>query len=324
MEMRNLLFICLTLLMIGCKNEEVLVPNIQHEDLYTIKDDPSDPIKHRIYELYQHYKVPIYFNDTIARVLVTTDVQGKPLYNYELIDLAWGFDNYENRRIVYDFVKDSAQKTKALDIIEAFLKKADKSLYPFSFLVVDRVRKFLDAEVKEEYASGKYNIGFRTVVLTTNWTSTVAAGLPDDLMRQMLLNKIINYPDDIAAFGVVSKATHYGGKFWNALNPAIAKSYNINSLYDNWPQGIALTPAQREARRAADRAVAGQFGFVSGNFYVRGLGTPENVDEDLQSFIVEMLRFPSGVFEQNWGTYPLVMKKYKILLNVTNKLGVKL
>lgn len=65
-----------------------------------LQDDPDDPVKHRIYEIYETYGIPVYFNDTIGRIFLKTDVHGQPVYQYEKLDLAWGTIVIKNWNII--------------------------------------------------------------------------------------------------------------------------------------------------------------------------------------------------------------------------------
>ena len=80
--------------MIACSKESTLESRINLDELYVIQDDPDDPVKHRIYEIYETYGIPVYFNDTIGRIFWITDVQGRPGYLSVKLDLARGYDGY--------------------------------------------------------------------------------------------------------------------------------------------------------------------------------------------------------------------------------------
>ena len=47
--------------MIACSKEITLESRINLDELYVIQDDPDDPVKHRIYEIYETYGIPVYF-----------------------------------------------------------------------------------------------------------------------------------------------------------------------------------------------------------------------------------------------------------------------
>ncbi|SKB95418.1 hypothetical protein SAMN05660841_03237 [Sphingobacterium nematocida] len=323
--MRKILFFLIACyaLFSSCEKEKALTPEIEYEHLYKIVDDPNDPMKHRIYEIYQKYNVPVYFNDTIGQVMVAKDVTGKPVFKYEKLDLSWGFNYYGNFKYDFEYMTDPVEKNKALDIIERYLEKADRALYPFCFFVTKSATRYNADKVLEDYKNGKFEIGFRTLFLTGNWTVALQKSLPDDMMRQMVANKIMNYPDEIEAFGKISKQEWYGGKAWSSLTSAPA-GWTCDALNDNYWKGPSLTPAAWEAERVPARAIVGKLGFVWGHKST-SLQTPEDVTRDLAGYINQMLKYSPEEFEQLWGANPLVIQKYRIVNDiVVNKLGVQL
>ena len=54
--------------MIACSKESTLESRINLDELYVIQDDPDDPVKHRIYEIYETYGMKnwIWLGDTIV------------------------------------------------------------------------------------------------------------------------------------------------------------------------------------------------------------------------------------------------------------------
>ena len=72
----SILYILLVFLAVACQKESEITSSIGFENLYEIKDDPTDSIQHKRYEIYQTYGVPVYFNDTIGKVFVKTDING--------------------------------------------------------------------------------------------------------------------------------------------------------------------------------------------------------------------------------------------------------
>ena len=96
--MRNLL---LLLMMISglwcCQKEDSITPELKLEDLYAVKNNASDPVQQRVYDIYDHYKVTVVFNDTVGKVFVKTDVYGDSVFTYERIDPAYSFTGYKRR-----------------------------------------------------------------------------------------------------------------------------------------------------------------------------------------------------------------------------------
>ncbi len=72
----------LALSMVACKKEAVPQPSNKEEFYLTVKDNPSDPVDHAIYEFYKTTGIPLYYNDTVAREQVG-DSAGIPRYSYQ-------------------------------------------------------------------------------------------------------------------------------------------------------------------------------------------------------------------------------------------------
>ena len=51
--MRKILYVLCCLAMIACGNEDTLESQIHFDDLYGIQDDPNDPVKQEIYNIYK-------------------------------------------------------------------------------------------------------------------------------------------------------------------------------------------------------------------------------------------------------------------------------
>lgn len=322
--MRRLVYIYFWLMMIACSQEETLESRINLDELYTIQDDPDDPVKHRIYEIYDTYGIPVYFNDTIGRIFLKTDVHGQPVYQYEKIDLAWGYDSYAKLEYRYQYIIDPEKQLEILTWIEQYLKDAGKALFPFCFFVPESVtaKNMDNREVTE--VDQQFMIGFRTLTMIMgNWTEGSPGDILLDMKRSMVTQKIKNYSEDLAYFNKVSDANWYGQKYWSDLDNTITRYWKcdvLNPDYTGYLTGEALETARIEAR-----PITGRFGFVMGSEWGGGLFTPYDTQKDLDCFVKVILSVSDEVFRKQWGTCPLVMEKYEVLYRIiTEKLGVEL
>ena len=323
--MRRFIYICFCLLMIACSKESTLESRINLDELYVIQDDPDDPVKHRIYEIYETYGIPVYFNDTIGRIFLKTDVHGQPVYQYEKLDLAWGYDSYEKLEYHYQYITDPEKQLEVLTWIGQYLRDADKALFPFCFFVPESVTtKNLDnREVTE--LDQQFMIGFRTLTMIMgNWEGENPGDILLNMKRNMVTQKIKNYSEDLAYFNKVSDANWYGTKYWSEVDNTITTYWNCDVLNPDYTG--SLTGEALEEQRVEARAVTGRFGFVMGDEWGGGLFTPYDTQRDLECFVKVILATGSDeVFREQWCTYPLVMEKYDVLYEIiTEKLGVEL
>lgn len=317
----------------ACQKEEKIIPSLEVENIYAIADNPDDSVQNRVYAIYKEYGVPVYFNDTIARVYVMDDVKGQPIYNYEKIDLSWTFTAYNKNTYVFDYMKDDKEKMKALDIIEAYLEDVSQVLRPFSFFVTKSTRIYNSSGVLTSTVQrSTFNIGFRTILMTGDWTQAQFVAQPALMKRQMVINKISNFVDEVAAFSSISKSKWYGGLGWEHIYEGDPTKINfvegwrdLNMLYEDWSAAWLYSEEEKLIMRNNARLVAGSLGFIKGNHFTKGVHGPSNANYDLQDYVQEALRISPEEFQLIWGDYPLVMKKYGIVRSIIeDKLLIKL
>ena len=343
--MKRVVYIFLMISILGCQEESSLNSIIEYENIYAIEDDPSDPVKHRIYEIYKESGVPVYFNDTIEKVFIKEDVYGNPVYKYETLDLAWSFSSYSSLDHSFEYMTDPDEQLEALDIIEKYLALSSKALYPYNFFIVKSFTTEDQEGETKEYDNGVFGIYFRTVIVTGNWSDAVKEELPSGMLRGMVKNRITNYSDLLTEFFNVSKALWYKNSYvdidknfyeylvspnefgWsNGWGDDLPPNYyfSVGCFSDTWYAVDEFTPEGLENFRAAVRLKVGQFGFISSGRWL-STTTPDDTEQDLTAYINELLSISPEKFNELWGACPLVMKKYNILYDiVVNELGIDL
>lgn len=343
-SMKTILYIVLIIFMFGCSKEGALTQKIEYENFYVIEDDPSDPVKHRVYEIYKKYNVPIYFNDTIKKSFLKEDINGNPIYRYETLDLAWNFSSYSQFAYRYEYLVEPEEQLKALNIIENYLALVNKALYPYNFFVVKSVRAQDNYDNIQVLGEGAYQIYLRTLLMTGDWKSDgVIRDLPTEMMKEMVKSKILNYKTLLTQFYSFSKPEWFDTPF-SSLDPDYYEylvfpndfgftgswnyipgqsSFGPQCFDDNWGTAQWFTPEGLENFRKCVREKIGAWGFVSCG--LANTWTPRKKEDDLVGYITEMLRWSPEEFEEKWGDSPLVMQKYNILYEiVVNELGVEL
>ena len=82
-----ILMIGMLFLLAGCGKENGLEPSFLEEEWFVIKDNPDDPLRHAVYNVYSEWGVPVFYNDTIGRQDRGIDRTGNPVTFYRLLDL---------------------------------------------------------------------------------------------------------------------------------------------------------------------------------------------------------------------------------------------
>lgn len=348
--MKNLFLLLIMLAaFVGCRKEGEILPQLQLENLYEIKNNSSDSIQKRVYDIYDRYGVTVVFNDTLGKVFVKQDIKGDSVFTYETVDPAWGFTGYANVDYYYTYLTDPDEQSKMLDVVEKFLNRCSKVLYPQVILLLDSYYTEASNGSVETFSDGGFLVTYRSLLLCNAQRPNVLASLPEDIMRTFIIQRISDYTLQLASFHRLSK--DYIGKSWEAIGAVYLKEpityeedgwwgpevytvtqfrdaplYNTAScLQDDWWGLRDYDLDLVEKFRKAVRQLIGPYGFVSQTNKGAGNRPPEDEKDDLQLFVKEMLRFSKAEFKKLWGDSELVMQKYDILYDLlSNELGVKL
>lgn len=334
--------ITLALFIASCSNKEELNTPVELENQFAITDNASDLVQHTRYEIYKEYNVPVYFNDTIKVIQKATDYYGKPVYQYETVDLNWGFTSYNTGvSYKYNYLTNQADQLKSLSFVKAFLNKASKQMRPFSILLVDTLIASSNSKTEKPVF---YN-GYRTLVfsqLKDINTETKIDSLGSAILRSMVKSKINANLTLCTKFNAVSSKKQYYGKKWSILGVTDkwilkgywtldpAKFYLPDDNQDSFVASLleyddSLTLEERHTIRDNAVKAIGEFGFICGDENLGYYKSPANADYDRDFFITEILQDGDKVFRERYGKCTLVMEKYNLLYDfITNELGVKL
>ncbi len=302
----------LLLLLCGCEKDEIDAELNYYENLFEIKDDPSDSVQHRVYELYKKYNVPIFFNDTIGKAFVKVDIKGDSVYRYELLDLGWSFTSGGNTSsYTFQYLVSPSEKMLALDVAENYLESIFDYMRPYSM--------FLVKQTQGTYS--KFVPAFRTLlfsdVLTCDTEAKMDKYVTDVVCRTVSDYLVNNQNELVKKFTSISNKEYYGQEYQK-----IVKDYPAD--FDSDILNDSDATAEQIAKVCA---VMGSVGFVSAEvdeyldfdldtfeeILVRKYYTPLNGIEDMEGFVREIIVVSEDEFKKRWENMPLVMQKYELI-----------
>lgn len=346
--MKKILYVMASaLILLSCEKEEI-EPKIADQlvNYFEIKNDnPDDPIQCERYAIYEEYGVPVYFNDTIAKVFVKISERGDSIFRYERVDMNWDYSGstVSTNRYSYVYYDTDAEKLKALEIIRNYLEKASEPLRPFCFFATKTASCVSINNGMELITPVTYfKIGYRAVLLqmfSKLNTPVKIDVMTSDLRKTMIITKINNFKRELEEFNVISDAKWYYqeyakpveegglGVVWDSshmmmkytsgkptklqkivLNASVITSTRLKTDYP------LETEETFESFRQNARAKMGVFGFVGTHKQVALYSYPTS--QELDIFVTEILQTNREEFTRRWGTSPLVMKKYDILYKI--------
>lgn len=350
--MKKLWLLLISVLMLtACSEDKISGDGVDLTNEFEITDDSNDPVQHERYQIFKEYNVPVLFNDTIAKRQIGTDLYGKPIMQYETVDLNWDFDSYSNSvQYVYDYLKTDESKMDALRFVRKFLEMCSKRMRPFSIMVANNLTSKPESS---SLAEKQYVSGFRTLVfynvstLSDDDIKTTARGVIYDMVAQ----KVKANKDLCTMFEAVSSKYYY--RTWEELGGCPTclewskKSTYIstNNLYYGLPYNAVegstaaykfdfvdlvtsrkMVADKEEAEEVLSTIVQeiGNYGFIRGNKNT-GSYSPADAEEDRNYFVQAILTVGDEVFNERYGRCALVMEKYELLKDfMVNELGLEL
>lgn len=325
--------------------EDPLVASIDFASPYALTDDPSDPVRHACFEIYEKYGVPVFFNDTIASYPNGTDQMGNALTRYETLDLNWNFQSHDRGKVVYrfDYTLGQEAQLQSLSFAHQFLARASRKMRPFSMMLADSIHVGAKTPI--------YHNGFRTLVMTQlqGLTPEQIDSCATAILQSMVLDRVKLNTELVARFGAVSDKEKYYGRPWviDGSNGGLGCQWGVEHRgtywrpQDLWAEGIAeryvvyamytnvTTTEEFEAERALIFREIGRYGFICGSRsytdMMAHLYSPDNINEDLEYYVQQMLLLGRSGFMERYGESALVKRKFNILAEyIEGDLGVAL
>ena len=350
--MKKLWLLLISVLMLtACSEDKISGDGVDLTNVFEITDDPNDPVQHERYQIFKEYNVPVLFNDTIAKRQIGTDLYGKPVMQYETVDLNWDFDSYSNSvHYVYDYLKTDESKMDALRFVRKFLEMCSKRMRPFSIMVANNLTSKPESS---SLAEKQYVSGFRTLVFynVSNLSDDDIKTTARDVIYDMVAQKVKGNKDLCSMFEAVSSKYYY--RTWEELGGCSTSLewmrknniVNLNKLFYGLPyktekgstnsnkldfvdfvmlRKMVADKEEAESVRSTMVQEIGNYGFIRANkdlpFYA-----PTDAEEDRNYFVQAILTVGDEVFNERYGHCALVMEKYELLKDfMVNELGLEL
>lgn len=286
-----------------CGKEEQLTPSNTIKNYFETSETATDPVSLLRKDFFKNNGVYLLFNDTLRKELLGKSTENEPVYFVETVDLSYNFITSSQDKYEFEYFVVQGDRERAVAFIEKYiLPVMDKTIYPYSFLLTDKIIKntyFSEGNSNEGYYQTneiEVQAGYRCLALALG----DVLDLPADeqkvfvvtVFRNLLLNKLM-----------LLETT--------ALAPffAIGEEYYNKRYYD----GEFEIDDLRE------------FGFLGGSIDKTWgeVFFPTKRDE-LDSFIDALFSFDAEEFKIDNVDYPLVITKYEMLKSIVQEMGYHL
>lgn len=315
MKMKNIIICCacgMLLCLFGCFHEAELSESNQDRDWY-ILEDSDDELDHLRYLVFEQYKVPIFYKDTIGSRVDGTDVYGNPVIYYEVLD-----PNYDlvsvNDEIEIKLAKNREQIMATVYFMkdEVLPMMSFTELLPRCFLLVESVH------VACYNVSGDYR--HEVNVYRSLMTSLVGKV---DRLEEMSDEERKRFAVEIAAEEWASYLTQFRKEELSAFY-SISESevYSKSTTYSKYSSDSG--PASASVPYKDYR----EYGFLDydhweayreGNSY-----KTINKQYDVADYVAEVLLDDDEAFRAKYANYKWVLQKYELMKKIVEIVNVEL
>ena len=298
------------LLGVACQKEGNLTPGEDVVNYFEVSDEATDEESVLRRDFQKETGSYLLFNDTLRKEFVGRDEDGFPIYSFEQIDLGYGILSSSMDKFAFRYLEEMETKRASVNFIkERLLVLMDKSLVPYSFLLVDEILKY-----KFLQEGGNVNEGFYGKGVPINYyygTRCFAISMgdileADDEEREIFLKTmIVEMINNMLAARQSVMADFY----------ALSEAYYGVSGYAYYDFDLYIYDLR-------------ELGFITGRFeydeydddyYMR---CPSK-EEDVASFL-EVIFGDEEIFLEENADYQLVIEKYNLLKIVITNLGFHL
>ncbi|NML19230.1 hypothetical protein HHL16_00025 [Pseudoflavitalea sp. G-6-1-2] len=289
--------------MVACKKEAVFQPRSKDYEL-TIKDNPSDPVDHAIFQFYENTGIPLFYNDTISREQVSV-LDGVPQYAYQTLAIRYSLTG-AYAGLSWTLLPNKEMLLPMLPFLKDKLLPQLTNVYPYplaSIFIVSSSRLRSFGEIT--YArNNKPFPGFNSLMLI----NVNPAEMSDSTQREYIAD----------ALGIMA---------YKMLKPAYDKG--LANEFDKVTRSTSLDPqiylnmlkllSPDGTRKLED------FSFLPIRF-TSGLAvgwTPLR-QADFLSYIEAVFFYnnnPTAHFETDFAAYPLIIKKYRMVQKMLKNVG---
>lgn len=276
------LMICLCCF--ACRKEDKLQASPDQPDAFVRNDNPGNAADHQIYLYYKETGIAVLYNDTVAT---------SPLVTLQL----WYHLTVIDSLVTYRKIDKQADILQGLNFIKQnIVPYLGTAMKPYAFFLADSLYTYDSPWRYNQVMLSSYR-GLKAVALgfvpeISKLDADGKRAYQADIFKTILIPYLNSKADLLTEFYKVS-AVYYG---------KTANGTQFNGDYIPYR-------LKEEYGLLSD-------GTESDDYY--SIGTQA---QDLDRYLTQILHLTTAAFADQYGQYPLVMRKYKVIMEVFKTLG---
>lgn len=298
--MKNIFYLILgmvSLLFAGCdKEDKNLKPSYEDVNWYAIQDDPTNDLKHLIFEVYDKTGIPIFYNDTIGSQDRGLDGYGEPVIYYEILDLNYTIESHRDY-VSYTLSNKEEELTDGVNFLkDRVFPYLYKGIRPQCYLLVDE----LILSSFNEHEEGVYR----------GMTATVIGRLSE--LKDMT-------EDELNRFAAEVRATAMTPYIQANYNKELQPFYSVSEIVSN---GVTISLYGQTITRyggSVPYKAYKDYGFLNPDpdfLFSSFVYTAPGRERDMVEYITEVLVGKDEAFKEQYESSALILQKYEVMKQV--------
>ena len=297
----------------ACSGEDDLTPSDVDRNWW-VNVDSEDPLDHKIYEIYEQYGVPIFYNDTIGEENRGKDAFGNPLTYYEVIKLTYtimGGTTSDAVEAKYTLSFNREDIENGVEFLQEYVlaKMPDFVTPPKSYLLVDTLwMGILDTTRQEPYSASAYA-----------GMTAVAVGKLSEIKNMTEEEKLL-FGGEVLAVDIASTIEE---KYDEELDEKFLHEIKTLTQYSGFSYGAQVkvtgdgifTPNKMDYREYGFLNKALDKPSVEGESYYFPLAA-----QDVADFVALCLGFTEEEVIAAYGQFEHIMNKYYYMMEILDLL----
>lgn len=284
----------------ACSDDEDTTPSYADVERFAPASDDNSELAAYRRSFYDNTSCYLLFSDTLRKEQTGVDVEGRPVYKTDVLDIAYSLfgSSTDYNSYTFDYITDFAGQKKAAELVNEKLLKRLGTIAPFSVLIVDKINAW------------KSNNGVLTPVRTqpTYYLGTQCYVFSIEHGKAFEDEKFF---DNVMAQIVLAQVKAKGDSFLRPFFDLVDDYDRKTGFYDKDELGYPL---------GYDDDLARSLGFLRDgskwNF--------RNKNGDIQDYVSAIFAYTKKEFMSEYGTYPICVARYNKMKELISSLGVVL
>lgn len=256
---------------------------------------------------FQQTGIYVLFNDTLYKKQTSVNPDGTPYYDTKTINIQWALNGTQNgvdmQNFAFDYLTTDVDKREAVDFVKnSVLPSLGPAMRPYSFLLVNAIRYNAYSYGSLVPSTADVYSGWRCLAINVNGIAelndTQKNAKRISILKSLVSNKI------------------------TALDESRFEEFYsfCSSLYSTYAMNDAAEPFLEQYPTTYDVGLLSAYSW--GSPYGFPIYNVKAKEYDLEDYTNAIFDMTEEEFNAAYGQYPIVMKKYYILRNIIEELGV--